>query len=84
MTGSLLLCIALAYFVCAYFGYGGYLKRVFKVDPNRPTPAKTEYDGIDFVPTPVLCFLVTILPQLQVLVPSSDLLWLPISDGFRL
>ncbi len=52
MTGSLLLCIALAYFVCAYFGYGGYLKRVFKVDPNRPTPAKTEYDGIDFVPTP--------------------------------
>lgn len=52
MTGSLLLCIALAYFVCAYFGYGGYLKRIFKVDPNRPTPAKTQYDGIDFVPTP--------------------------------
>lgn len=52
MTGSLLLCIVLAYFVAAYFGYGGYLKRIFKVDPNRPTPAKTQYDGIDFVPTP--------------------------------
>ena len=54
MTGSLLLCIALAYFVAAYFGYGGYLKRIFKVDPNRPTPAKTQYDGIDFVPTPTI------------------------------
>ena len=52
MTGSLLLCICLAYFVAAYFAYGGYLKIVFAVDPNRPTPAKTQYDGVDFVPTP--------------------------------
>lgn len=52
MTGSLLLCICLAYFVAAYFAYGGYLKKVFAVDPNRPTPAKTQYDGVDFVPTP--------------------------------
>ena len=52
MTGSLLFCICLAYFVAAYFIYGGFLKRVFQVDPNRPTPANTQYDGIDYVPTP--------------------------------
>ena len=52
MTGSLLLCICLAYFVAAYFAYGGYLKKIFSVDPNRPTPAKSQYDGVDFVPTP--------------------------------
>lgn len=52
MTGSVLLCIALAYFVVAYFAYGGYLKKIFAVDPSRPTPAKTQYDGVDFVPTP--------------------------------
>lgn len=52
MTGSLLFCICLAYFVAAYFVYGGFLKRVFAVDPNRPTPAHTNYDGIDYVPTP--------------------------------
>lgn len=52
MTGSLLFCICLAYFVAAYFIYGGFLKRVFAVDPKRPTPAHTNYDGIDYVPTP--------------------------------
>ena len=52
MSGSLLFCICLAYFVVAYYFYGGFLKRVFKVDPNRPTPAHTQYDGIDYVPTP--------------------------------
>ena len=52
MTGSLLFCICLAYFVAAYFVYGGFLKRVFQIDPNRPTPANTQYDGIDYVPTP--------------------------------
>lgn len=54
MTGSLLFCIALAYFVVAYFVYGGFLARVFKIDPNRPTPAHTNYDGVDYVPTPAI------------------------------
>lgn len=52
MSGSLLFCICLAYFVVAYFVYGGFLKRVFAVDPSRPTPAHTNFDGIDYVPTP--------------------------------
>ena len=52
MSGSLLFCICLAYFVVAYFCYGGYLKRVFRVDPKNPTPAHTQFDGIDYVPTP--------------------------------
>ncbi len=52
MTGSLIFCVCLAYFVAAYFSYGGLLKRIFKIDPNNPTPAVTQFDGIDYVPTP--------------------------------
>ena len=52
MTGSLLFCICLAYFVVAYFVYGGFLKRLFSIDPKNPTPANTNTDGIDYVPTP--------------------------------
>ena len=54
MTGSILFCICLAYFVVAYYGYGGFLSRVFKVDPKRPTPAHTNFDGVDYVPTRAL------------------------------
>ncbi|MCR5084120.1 MAG: carbon starvation protein A [Succinivibrionaceae bacterium] len=52
MTASLIFCICLAYFVAAYFLYGGYLRKVFAIDPKRPTPAHSLYDGIDYVPTP--------------------------------
>lgn len=52
MSATLLFCICLAYFALAYFVYGGFLKKLFAIDPNRPTPAVTEADGIDFVPTP--------------------------------
>lgn len=54
MSGSVLFCICLAYFVVAYYFYGGFLSRVFKVDPQRPTPAETQYDGVDYVPTPAI------------------------------
>lgn len=54
MSGSLLFCICLAYFVVAYYVYGGFLSRVFRVNPNHPTPAVTYQDGIDYVPTPKL------------------------------
>lgn len=50
MNGSLLLCIALAYFALGYWIYGGFLTRLFGIDPKRPTPAKTKYDGVDYVP----------------------------------
>ena len=52
MTGSLIFCICLAYFVLGYFVYGGFLKRLLAIDPKRPTPAQTMMDGIDYVPTP--------------------------------
>lgn len=52
MNGCTLLLIAVAYFVCFYFVYGKFLSKVFKIDPKRKTPAHTEYDGVDFVPTP--------------------------------
>jgi carbon starvation protein CstA len=38
--------------IVAYFLYGKYLERVIGVDPNRPTPAKTNYDGVDYLPLP--------------------------------
>ncbi len=41
----------------AYFTYGRFIARkVFRLDPNRRTPAHTLQDGVDFVPTriPVL------------------------------
>ena len=52
MSGSLIFCICMAYFLVAYIFYGGFLKRLFAIDPKRPTPAQTNYDGIDYVPTP--------------------------------
>ena len=56
MTGSVLFCICLAYFVLAYFTYGNFLKKLFSIDPKKPTPAHTNMDGVDYVPTraPVL------------------------------
>ncbi len=51
MSGTIILLAALVYFGVCYFLYGGYLKKVFGIDPNRPTPAKTNYDGVDYVPS---------------------------------
>ena len=51
MTGCLLFCICLAYFVLAYFFYGGFFSRLFSIDPKNPTPSETQFDGVDYVPT---------------------------------
>ena len=46
----------ITFFVCigtlvaAYFIYGGYIEKQFGADKNRPTPAHTQNDGVDFVP----------------------------------
>lgn len=45
---TFLCCIALL--VTAYFTYGKFVEKTFGMDTNRPTPAKTQADGIDFVP----------------------------------
>lgn len=43
------LAVFILYFV-AYRFYARLLSRELGIDPNRPTPAHTEYDGVDFVP----------------------------------
>nr|WP_245203815.1 carbon starvation protein A [Ammoniphilus resinae] len=47
-------CIAL--FLIAYVTYGSYIVKQLDLDDNRKTPAHTEQDGVDYVPTksPVL------------------------------
>ncbi len=44
--------IALAVLILGYFLYGSLVERVFRTDPNRPTPATTMADGIDYVSLP--------------------------------
>ncbi len=56
MVGSALLvtfgCFGIL--VLAHRWYGRFLaNRVFQLDPNRKTPAHTEHDGVDYVPTKV-------------------------------
>jgi len=50
---------AIAWFVFAYFWYGGRIgKKVLHVNKDRPTPAHTNYDGLDYVPTnPFILFV---------------------------
>lgn len=56
MNGAILLIVGAVLFAFAYVLYGGFLERLFGVDPARKTPAHTKQDGIDYVPTkpPVL------------------------------
>ena len=35
-----------------YFVYGTFVERVFGPDPNRPTPAVSKADGVDFIALP--------------------------------
>lgn len=45
--------IALVVLVAGYFVYGTLVEKIFGVDVERPTPATTMADGVDFVPMPV-------------------------------
>ena len=36
--------------VAGYFIYGRIMERRWEVDPQRETPARTHYDGVDYVP----------------------------------
>ncbi len=58
----------LVFVVCAtvliagYFIYGGFVDRVFGSDSERPTPATTMQDGVDYVPmSPRKVYLVQLL-----------------------
>jgi len=52
MNGAVLMAVAVAWFVLAYFVLGRRLNRLFGVDPTRPTPAHRLRDGVDYEPTP--------------------------------
>ena len=52
MDALLLVMASGAALLVAYFTYGRWLsRRVFQLDDSRPTPAVTEADGRDYVPT---------------------------------
>ena len=46
------LTLALLFLIVGYFTYGGLVNRIFGPD-NRPTPALTMADGVDYVPLPI-------------------------------
>jgi len=57
MNAALVALLALAALLLAYFTYGRFIaRRIFRLDPNRRTPAYELEDGVDYVPTgsPVL------------------------------
>ena len=54
--------IALAVLILGYFVYGKLVEKVFGIDPQRPTPAITMADGVDYVPMkPWRIFLIQFL-----------------------
>ncbi len=89
--GLFFLCVALL--IVGYFTYGAIVDRIFGADPNRPTPAKTMADGVDYVEmTPRKLFLVQLLniaglgpifgPILGALYGPSALIWIVIGSIF--
>ena len=47
---TFLVCLGLL--IGSYFTYGRYLERVAGIDPARPVPSASMYDGVDYVPMP--------------------------------
>lgn len=51
MSSVVMIFVGITLFVVAYLTYGAYVARRLGVDPQRPTPAETMRDEIDYVPT---------------------------------
>ncbi|TRX60082.1 carbon starvation protein A [Fulvivirga sp. M361] len=47
------LCISIIVLIIGYWLYGNLLERVFGVEAERPTPAQSRADGVDFVQLPI-------------------------------
>ncbi len=47
---TFLICIALL--VGSYFTYAKYLEKSFEADASKPTPCRTHFDGVDYLPLP--------------------------------
>ena len=52
MNALLVLGIAVVVLAVGYIFYGGWLSKQWGVQPDRPTPAHEQEDGIDYVPAP--------------------------------
>ena len=50
MNAALLILVALVVFAAGYVLYGGFLARRLGIRPDRPTPAHTMTDGVDYIP----------------------------------
>jgi carbon starvation protein len=50
---ALIAILFLTLLTLSYFGYGRWVAKQFDLDDTRPTPAHTQNDGTDFVPTKV-------------------------------
>lgn len=46
------LLISIVMLIVGYFVYGRICEKIFEIDPDRPTPAYSDADGIDFVALP--------------------------------
>ena len=51
MSLALIAVLFIILLALAYFLYGAWVARVFGLDDTRPTPAHTQEDGVDYVPT---------------------------------
>lgn len=57
MSLTLVFVMAIVLFGLAYGQYGRWLERRTRIDPQRQTPAHTDCDGVDYVPTkPLILF----------------------------
>ncbi|MDR2696585.1 MAG: carbon starvation protein A [Deltaproteobacteria bacterium] len=62
MSGGVFFFVCLGLLLGGYFVYGALVDRVFQPDENRPTPARTMADGVDFVEMPAWrVFLIQLL-----------------------
>ena len=53
MSGTAYFFLCLVLLVAGYAVYGMLAEKIFGVDRNRPTPAQTMADGMDYVPMPM-------------------------------
>lgn len=51
MNSLSLLIATLVLYILAYRLYGSWISKRFQLNPKNPTPAHTQFDGTDFVPT---------------------------------
>ena len=52
MSNSMYFILATVCLIVGYIVYGGIVSKVFGAQPERPTPAKTMADGVDYVEMP--------------------------------